>query len=106
MIWTSAISELPVLEDAIAECCDSVKNVVNGASLDLAVAFISPQHESSYDITARLMAEYLGSRHIFGCSGGGVIGNGYEVEQRAGVSITASVLPDVAINPFQLLYVP
>ena len=103
MIWTSAISEKTILEDAIAECSRAIQNEAKGQSFDLAVAFISPQHESSYDIVPTLMAESLGARHLFGCSGGGVIGNGLEVEQRAAVSITAAVLPDVAINPFHLV---
>ena len=49
-----------------------------------------------------MMAEYLSARHVFGCSGGGVIGNGLEIEQRCGVSITAAVLPEVVINPFHI----
>ena len=102
MIWTSAISEQPVLEDAIAECGAAIKKSVGGEPPDLAVAFISPHYEGSYDSVAGLMAESLGAKHVFGCSGGGVIGNGLEIEQRAGVSITAAVLPDVTINPFHL----
>ena len=102
MKWTSALSEQPVLEDAIAECEVAIKNSVGDESLDLAVAFISPHYEESYERVAGLMAETLGAKHVFGCSGGGVIGNGMEVEQRAGISITAAVLPNVDINPFHL----
>ena len=57
MIWTSAISERPVLEDAIAECGVAITNAVDGEILDLAVAFVSPQHEGSYDRVANLIAE-------------------------------------------------
>ena len=103
MIWTSAISEQSVLEDAIAECSRAIKSEVKGVTLDLAVVFVSPQHESSYETVASMLAESLGARHIFGCSGGGVIGNGLEVEQRAAVSITAAVLPDVVINSFHIM---
>ena len=102
MKWTSALSEQPVLDDAIAECAVAIKSSVENEALDLAVAFISPHYEESYDRVADLMAENLGAKHVFGCSGGGVIGNGFEVEQRAGVSITAAVLPDVVIKPFHL----
>jgi len=70
--------------------------------LDLAITFISPHYENSYERVAELMAEKLAARHVFGCSGGGVIGNGFEIEQRAGVSITAAILPDVDIRPFHL----
>ena len=102
MIWTSALSEQPVLEDAIAECGVPIKNSAGGQDLDLAVAFISPHYEESYDRVADLMAETLGAKHVFGCSGGGVIGNGLEIEQRAGISVTVAMLPNVDIKPFHL----
>ena len=63
---------------------------------------ISPHYEDSYERVTELMAENLGAKHVFGCSGGGVIGNGFEIEQRAGVSITAAILPNVDIKPFHL----
>ena len=102
MKWTSALSEQPVLEDAIAECGVAIKSCVGDADLDLAVAFISPHYEDSYDRVADLMAESLGAKHVFGCSGGGVIGNGIEIEQRPGISVTAAVLPNVDIRPAHL----
>ena len=102
MKWTSAVSEQPVIDDAIAECAVAIKTAVENEALDLAVTFISPHYEDSYDRVADLMAENFGAKHAFGCSGGGVIGNGLEIEQRAGVSISAAVLPDVDIHPFHL----
>ena len=102
MKWASALSENPVIEDAIAECGLNIKNSVGDEALDLAVAFVSPHYEQSYDQVADLIASILEAKHVLGCSGGGVIGNGLEVEQRAGLSITAAVLPDVAIRPFHL----
>ena len=102
MKWTSALSEQLVLEDAIAECGVAIKSSVGDADLDLAVAFISPHYEDSYDRVADLMAESLGAKHVFGCSGGGVIGNGIEIEQRPGISVTAAVLPNVDIRPVHL----
>jgi len=102
MKWASAISEQPVLDDAIAECAVAIKSSMGNEPLDLAITFISPHYENSYERVAELMAEKLAARHVFGCSGGGVIGNGFEIEQRAGVSITAAILPDVDIRPFHL----
>ena len=102
MIWTSATSEQSNLVEAITECSRAINEGVKGDNVDLAVAFISPHYESDYDSVANMMAEYLSARHVFGCSGGGVIGNGLEIEQRCGVSITAAVLPEVVINPFHI----
>ncbi len=90
------------MEDAINACAQSIKNAMGGEALDLAVAFISPHYQDSYEQVADLLADKLGAKQVFGCSGGGVIGNGLEIEQRAGVSITAAVLPDVTIQPFHL----
>jgi small ligand-binding sensory domain FIST len=39
---------------------------------------------------------------LIGCSAGGVIGGGTEIEQQAGVSLTAAVLPQVQLTPFHL----
>ena len=102
MKWTSALSENSSLEDAIAECGVAIKTFIGEEPLDLAVAFVSPHYEESYDQVADLLAKELGAKHVLGCSGGGVIGNGQEVEQRAGLSITAAVLPNVDIKPFHL----
>jgi len=102
MKWTSALSEEPVLEDAIAQCGVAINNVVGDEDLDLVVAFVSPHYEQSYEQVSDLLGKILGAKHVFGCSGGGVIGNGLEVEQRSGLSITAAVLPNVNIRPFHL----
>ena len=39
---------------------------------------------------------------LFGCSAGGVIGGGREVENRAGISLTVAHLPGVEMSPFHV----
>ena len=102
MKWISTISENPALDEAIAECRVDIKNSIQDDDLDLAVTFISPHYEQSYHRVTDLVASSLGAKHVLGCSGGGVIGNGLEVEQRSGVSITVAVLPGVTIRPFHI----
>ncbi len=101
MQWASAISEQISLDGAIKECAANIKASLGGAP-DLAVAVVSPHHQSEYERVTSVLGEALGARHNFGCSGGGVIGNGLEVEQRPGVSITAATLPDVEIKGMRL----
>ena len=101
MKWASAISEQISLDDAIGECAASIKAGL-GDTPDLAVAFVSPHYRRDYERVVSVMGEMLGARHIFGCTGGGVIGNGLEVEQRPGLSITAATLPDVEIKGLHL----
>ena len=102
MNWASAISEQPDLGFAIGECVGSLENQLDGQQPHLSVVFVSPHHRADYEKVVPLVREYLPTARVFGCSGGGIIGNGVEVEQRPAVSITAGVLPDVEIVEFHL----
>ena len=102
MKWASSVSELPNLDQAIDECITGLSSTLGDAQPDLAVVFISPHFESEYSKVVELIAQGLGPVKIFGCSGGGIIGDGVEVEQRHGISITAASLPDVEITEFHL----
>ena len=61
----------------------------------LVVAFVSPHHESEYRLLPSLVRDALGDGHLLGCSAGGVIGGGRELEEQPGLSLTAAVLPGV-----------
>ena len=102
MKWASSVSELPNLEQAIDECNNGLLKSLGVAQPDLAVVFVSPHYESDYDKVVQRIAQGLGPVKILGCSGGGIIGNGVEVEQRAGISITGANLPGVEIVDFHL----
>ena len=102
MKWASAISEQNILESAIQECAVAIKEQMAGDAPDLAVVFVSPHHESDYEMVIPLVLGEFPSARLFGCSGGGIIGNGLEVEQRPAVSITAARLPDVEMVEFHL----
>ena len=102
MKWASAISEQNILESAIQECAVAVKEQMAGDAPDLAVVFVSAHHESDYESVVPLVLGEFPSARVFGCSGGGIIGNGQEVEQRPAVSITAARLPDVELVEFHL----
>ena len=101
MKWASAISEESSLEAALAGCAVSIREQL-GEAPHLAVAFVSPHYQPDYGRVAPLLNELLGSEHTFGCSGGGIIGAGLEVEQRPALSVTAATLPGVDIEAFHL----
>ena len=102
MKWASAISETTSLDGAIEECVTQIKKQLDDVPPELAVIFVSSHYESEYDQTVEMVREKLGSPRVFGCSGGGIIGGGQEVEQRAAVSITAASLPGVEMVEFHL----
>ena len=102
MKWVSAVSEHRVLKYAVAECAGELRSALGGRAPDLAVAFVSPHHAARYGEVPELVGEMLGDCALTGCSGGGVIGAGREVENRPGFSLAAAYLPGVAITPFHI----
>ena len=101
MKWASAISENSDLGAALTECAESIRGQL-GEPPQLAVAFVSPHYQPDYSRVGPALRELLGAEHTFGCSGGGIIGAGLEVEQRPALSITAAALPGVDIEAFHL----
>ena len=102
MKWASAISESSSLDKAVKECAKQVKSELGTKSVDVALAFVSNQHFEAYDDVPGLISKHLGAREIVGCSGGGVIGAGKEVENSPAFALTSGVLPDVQLTPFHI----
>lgn len=102
MRWSSAVSTESSLEAAVRDVTATVARELGGARPDLAVVFVSEQHQREYERLPALLRGELGPRFMLGCSAGGVIGGGHEIERHAGVSLTAALLPDVAITAFHL----
>lgn len=101
MKWASAISEHSSLDEALEQCAASIRQQL-GEPPQLAVAFVSPHYQPDYGRVGPMLSELLEAEHAFGCSGGGIIGAGLEVEQRPALSVTAATLPGVDIEAFHL----
>lgn len=102
MKWVSAVSEHRFLKYAVAECASEIKQALGDVAPDLAVAFVSAHHAARYSELPGLINELLGECALVGCSGGGVIGAGREVENRPGFSLAAAVLPDTKVVGFHV----
>ena len=102
MKWASAVSEATPLEAAVQECVAQVGRQLGDSQAHLAVTFVSSHYQGEYDRVAEIVRQEMDSPQVFGCSGGGIIGAGLEVEQRAAVSITAASLPEVEMVKFHL----
>ncbi len=102
MQWASTVSEQFSLRQAVAEAAASVKKELGQEPPDLAVAFVSAHHAPDFDELPGLLREALAPKVLAGCSGGGVIGGGREVEDRIGFSLTAASLPGVQVTAFHL----
>ena len=102
MKWASAISEQHTLKAAVQEAAERVKADLGGGTPDLLMVFVSNTHRAEYDQVPDIIAEISPVENLIGCSGGGVIGEGKEVENRPAVSITGAILPDVHLNFFHV----
>jgi len=102
MRWASAISTASHPDRAISDCAAAVEAALEGRSPDLVLAFVSPRADAPHERVARLLGKSFPTAFRIGCSGGGVIGGGREVEQGPGVSMIAAVLPGVTLEPLRV----
>jgi small ligand-binding sensory domain FIST len=102
MKWVSAVSEDELLEDAVRQAGGDLRRQLGARAPDLTVVFASRDHEAGFERLPQLLAEHIGGGMVIGCSAGGVIGGGKEVEHRAGLSLTGALLPNVTLTPFSL----
>ena len=102
MRWASALSRNERTPEAVAEAAAEVRRGLAGASADLVVAFVSPHHlDGAAQLPAQVAAALPGGL-LAGCTGGGIIGAGHEVEGAPALSLTAASLPGVRLTPFHL----
>jgi small ligand-binding sensory domain FIST len=98
--WASAVSDASDLETAIEAVSTRVLHELAGAGVDLAVVFVSHHHAARYTEVGSLLRQALPHRLLLGCSAGGVIGGGHEIEDRHGFALTVAALPDTVLTPF------
>lgn len=99
MKWASTLSEGDRLDVVVEDAVDAVLRSLEGDRPDLLVAFVSSHFAEEYDRVPALVRGATGGGLLLGCSAGGVIGGGSEVEDRPAFSLTAATLPGVTITP-------
>lgn len=99
MKWASAISTQPEAASAVSEAAAAVQRELGGPA-DLVVLFAAPHYRDALVRLPSLVRERFPRARLIGCTGGGIIGAGRELEHRAALSLTAAVLPGVQLQPF------
>ena len=106
MKWTSCAasptSKKTSLEALVADCAKQVKKALGGLTPDLVLGFISPHFNDHFERVPDVVLSNLGPTNFIGCSAGGIIGGGQEIEQTAGVALAAAYLPEVNIRAFHI----
>ncbi len=100
MKWATTISRKTSFEDALIECAKEVRERLGPGPVTLALAFVTPHFAEFYERLYEILERPLGPETLLGCSAGGVIGGGEEVERLPAVTLTAAQLPDVTVHPF------
>ena len=104
MKWVSAISAKATVEGCVEEAVASVRKQLDGLEAHLIVVFVSPHFQEKYALIPLLIRERIVSGVLIGCSGGGIIGGGREVEQSPALSVTVAHMPGVTIESFHSEY--
>jgi small ligand-binding sensory domain FIST len=107
MKWGSAVtSEAEVnyggVRQFLTNCVEKVQFQLESEAPDLAVVFVSPHFQNEFGEIPTLLKELSGAKHIIGCSAGGLIGGGFEVEEQKAIALTAALLPGVDIKPLPI----
>lgn len=98
MKWASYLSTKDNIEACIDESMEAIVNKMDSNPVHLTIIFVSPQYKNKYEEIPKLIRKRIDPGHILGCSAGGIIGDGREVEQQQALSITCANLPDVEIK--------
>ena len=101
MKWASCISTQETIEACVEEAVASVTQQLAGRDADLTIIFVSPHFRTQYRAIPQLLKDRMPVGLLLGCSGGGIIGGGKEIEQKPAFSLTAAHLPGVELQTIQ-----
>jgi small ligand-binding sensory domain FIST len=102
MKWAASLGEGVSIKENIDKCVQDIQSQLQGTPPHLVFFFVAPHFRREYEEAARILHEQIPCEVMLGCSAGGLIGGGREVEHRAGVSVVAAHLPGVRLHPFAL----
>ena len=92
MRWATAVSRSTDLDEAVAGCASGIRHELGEGPVSLALVFVTPQFAGRYREVPSVVLAHLGADALMGCSAGGVIGGGEEVEGEPAVTLVAARL--------------
>ena len=100
MRWASVMSTQTNPDVALGVLLESMREQMAGDPTNLMLVFGTGHSEDSWSVFMAELRVAFPEATILGCSAGGVIGGGREVETGTAISVTAAHLPDVAVVGF------
>lgn len=101
MKWASALSRSSDTAAAAREVIEAVGAEL-GQSPRVLLVFASREHRAQVRELSQALRRAWPDATLLGCTGGGVIGGGHEVEGETALSLTGGALEGVEIHPFHL----
>ena len=98
MRWASHLSTYDTIEACVERSIEAVRKQMGGEEVHLTLVFVASQFKDQYEEIPKLIRNKMDPGWLIGCSGGGIIGGGKEIEQQAAFSITCANMPGVVIQ--------
>lgn len=98
MKWVSAISTKVSLESALQDLVAQVSPLIPRP--DVGLLFAGGSFASEYGRLLPLLQEFFPINNLIGCSGGGIIGGGWEIEDKPAIALLVGELPGVELGLF------
>jgi small ligand-binding sensory domain FIST len=103
MRWRSVAAQKLPLADSLSACLAPLSEPLRAEGPpDIAFLFLSYHYSQMVQETIEQIHKTVGPRVLVGCSAGGIIGGGQEIEDSPGLSLTCGWLPEVNIHPFHV----
>ncbi len=102
MLFAAALSGADRFDTAFDEVTDDLDAQLGGADPTVLSLFIGSTHQRDYVRLHRMLREAYPEAAVIGASAGGTIGGGRELEEGAGLAVTAAYLPGVEARAFHL----
>src|SRR5690349_14222058 len=100
MRWGSTVQISDSFSDGLRKAVEQIKIQLGPEEADLALLFVSWKFREEIVDLWPLLRKEVPAKNIIGCTAGGVIGGGEEVEDKNAVSLTCARLPNVTIGSF------
>ena len=102
MKFAAAISTQTDPARAAAELIERAQSQLEGDRPDLTLIFAAPRYVESLEDLIEDLHVHLGTRHLVGCTGRGIIGGDHEVEDSPAIALWAGCFPGVTVKPFRI----
>jgi small ligand-binding sensory domain FIST len=100
--WASSAQGGAILGENLARAAEDLAVKLEGARPHLLLAFVSGHFMEAFPYLPELLRHHVPHEVLIGCSAGGVIGGGRELENQPAIGLTAAVLPGVNLRAMQV----